>query len=130
MAPETDGVTCDIDDPVARALCERPELRSAEPAELADLLGISAVEAQVGILRLASKMAGVQVVLRGVSFDQAIAAGGRKMPRAKVAYAPDVSGLSNGAGGKTFVEKAKEAAPVVGVLAAFFGALLLDKPEE
>jgi len=94
QAPETDGVTCELEDPVARALCERPELRGLLPAELARELGVSAAAAQVGVLRLARQASGVRVMLRGVSFDEAIASGGRMMGRNEVAYAPDARGLA------------------------------------
>jgi hypothetical protein len=92
LAPETEGVTCEIDDPVARALCTDPNLRSLPPRDLAERLGISIAQAQAGILRLASQASGVRVVLRGVSFDEAIAEGGKAMGRHPIAYARSDAG--------------------------------------
>jgi hypothetical protein len=87
ITEDSEGVTCDVDDPVARALCERPELRALSPKDLASVVGVSIAQAQAGILRLASQASGVRVVLRGVSFDEAIAEGGRNMGRRPIAFA-------------------------------------------
>jgi hypothetical protein len=87
ITEDSEGVTCDVDDPVSRALCERPELRPLSPADLAAILKIEPAAAQAGILRLASKASGVRVLLRGVSFDEAIAEGGRNVGRFPIVYA-------------------------------------------
>jgi hypothetical protein len=99
VTEDTEGVTCDVSNPIARALCERPELRALSPKDLATILDISIGQAQTGILQLASKASGVRVVLRGVSFDEAIAEGGRSMGRKEIVYArnlpPDAGSISD-----------------------------------
>lgn len=87
ITEDSEGVTCDVEDPIARALCERPELRALSPKDLAAICDCTIAQAQAGILRLASQASGVKVVLRGVSFDEAIAEGGRHMGRAKIVFA-------------------------------------------
>jgi hypothetical protein len=87
ITEDSEGVTCNVDDPVARALCEHPEYRDLAPKDLAAILDCSIAQAQAGILRLASKASGMRVVLRGVSFDEAIAEGGKKMGRFPIAFA-------------------------------------------
>jgi hypothetical protein len=87
ITEDSEGVPCDIGDPVARALCEHPEYRDLSPKDLAEILDIPTSQAQAGILRLASQASGVRVVLRGVSFDEAIAEGGRSLGRKAIAFA-------------------------------------------
>jgi hypothetical protein len=125
VAPETEGVSCDIDDPVARALCERPELRGMKPAELARVLRTTSAKAQVGILKLAMKATGTRITFEGLSFDEAISGGGKVAPKGELRYANDAGGFF-----EEIVQKAKQAAPAVALIALVVGLALDSSGEE
>jgi hypothetical protein len=101
LTPDTEGVTCSCGNMVGDALCERPDLRSLPPADLAKVLGVSTSDAHTGIQTLARDVTGRSPYNSNFagpigSFDHVISKLGQPAPKARVEYAaPDAQGYDD-----------------------------------
>lgn len=110
-APETEGVACDVSNPVAQALCKYPHLRGLKPSELAHVLHVSALEAQMGILRFAENATGVRIGFQGLSADDAMSMAGQSAQKTSLKYSSDAGSLVD-----DMIDKAKNHAALIIVL--------------
>jgi len=128
-APETEGVSCDVADPVEQALCKYPELRGVKPAELARLLGVTPARAQIAILNMTARMTGKRVIFQGLSFDEALSEAGRSEPRASMQWG---AGAAPDARATTIMETIgvalRKYGPAIAIIAGTI-AVALDKKE-
>jgi len=117
-APETEGVACDVTDPVAMALCKYPHLRGLKPFELARALRVSPPAAQMGILSYAAAATGVRIAFEGISADDALSMAGRSAPKTNLRYSDDAGSIMDQA-----IAKAKANAPAIVVVAIVIALL-------
>lgn len=111
-APETEGVACDVTDPVAMALCKYPHLRGLKPFELARALRVAPAAAQMGILNYAAAATGVRIAFEGISADDALSMAGRSAPKTELRFQDDAGSIMD-----QVIAKAKDHAPMIVVLA-------------
>jgi len=110
-APETEGVSCDVTDPVVNALCRYPHLRGLKPIELARAIKVSPVAAQMGILKFAASATGVRIAFEGISADDAMSMSGRSANKTELRYADDAGSVMD-----QVIERAKANAPAIVVI--------------
>lgn len=122
-APETEGVACDVSDPVVQALCKYPHLRGLKPFDLAKALRVSPARAQMAILKFAGMASGSRIVFEGISADDAMSQAGRAAPPTGLRFedSPDAGAPASFV--DQILERARPFAPVIVVL--FVIALIL-----
>lgn len=117
-APETEGVACDVTDPVAVALCKYPHLRGLKPFELARALRVSPAAAQMGILNYAAAATGVRLAFEGLNADDALSMAGRSANKTHLRYEGDAGSIAD-----QVIQKAKDNAPAIVVIGIILAIL-------